>query len=168
MTFEYELREEDFIKFNIYYGKYGQSSKKNEYIIKYLLPVLGSFAIYFIGTGLIGGYKSVWLIIALLYLIIWILRFPKTYENIIKKTVKDMIKNDDSYVYGRYFLDIVGDEVKITNEKSVMIYKKDAIKDIVRYEDNIYLLLSNIMGEIISTRGHSEEEIEGILSKLRS
>ena len=85
MEINYEVTEEDYIKFNIYHAKDSGSHKRAYNIMKYWISILCGAVIFFVGPSLYKQPKIYWGIIAIIFILIWIIRFPKTYKKLIKK-----------------------------------------------------------------------------------
>ena len=70
MELNYEVTEEDYIKFNIYHAEDSKSHKKSYNIMKYLPPLLCGVAIFFTGSNLYKQSKLYWGIIAILFVLL--------------------------------------------------------------------------------------------------
>ena len=85
MEINFEVTKEDYIKFNLYHVENSPSQKKNFILLRYLVPVLFSIPIYFIGTNLFKQPSVYWAIVAVLFSVIWIITYPKQYRALVKK-----------------------------------------------------------------------------------
>ncbi len=167
MELKYEVTEEDYIKFNIYHANNSKSHKKQYNIMKYLLSIICGMAIFFIGPSLYNQPKLYWGIIAILFIGGWIIGFPKTYERIIKKSVKEMLKDgDNSAMICQNTMIIEGNDIKVINEHSTEITSKEGIKTVKVYEDMILIYLSGFTAHIIPTRYLNDETRKCFLDEL--
>lgn len=167
MEFKYEVTEEDYIKFNIYYAENSKSHKRTYNIMKYLIPFLCGIAIFFIGSNILNQPKIYWGIIAILFIIICVKRFPKTYEKLIRKSARDMLKADDnSHMLSKNTMIIEENEIKVISEYSTEITSKEGIKEIKVYEDMILIYLSGFTAHIIPTRYLTEDMKDELLKEL--
>jgi len=96
MEIRYEVTEEDYIKFNIYHAENSKTHKTTYNMLKYMLPTLCAMVIYFIGPNLFKQPKLYWGIIAILFILIWVVGFPKRYRKIIRKSAKTMLQDGDN------------------------------------------------------------------------
>lgn len=167
MELKYEVTEEDYIKFNIYHAKNSRAHKKTYNMLRYLASILCGIVIYFTGPSLYKQNKLYWGIIAILFMLIWIIRFPKTYEKLIKKSTKDMLKDgDNSSMICQNTMIIEGNEIKVINGHSTEITSKKGIKEVKVYDDMILIYLSGFTAHIVPTRYLTEETEKELLEKL--
>ncbi|MBU5255799.1 YcxB family protein [Tissierella praeacuta] len=167
MELKYEVTEEDYIKFNIYHAKNSKSHKKTYNMLKYIIPILCGVVIFFTGPSLYKQPKLYWGIISILFILIWIIRFPKTYEKLIRKSAKDMLNDgDNSFMICHNTMIIKGNNIKVISEHSTEITSKEGIKEIKVYEDMILIYLSGFTAHIVPTRYLTEETKEELLKKL--
>lgn len=167
MELKYEVTEEDYVKFNIYHAKNSRSHKKTHNMLKYWIPVLCGVVIFFTGPSLYKQPKLYWGIIAILFMLIWIIRFPKTYEKLIKKSAKDMLKDgDNSSMICQNTMIIEENDIKVINEHSTEITSKEGIKEVKVYDDMILIYLSGFTAHIVPTRYLTEETKKELLEKL--
>jgi len=167
MEIKYEVTEEDYIKFNLHHAKNSKSHKRSYYTLKYLLSLIFGLAIYFIGSNLFNQPKLYWGIIAIMFVLVWIIRFPKTYEKLIRKSVESMLKDkDNSSMLCENTMIIGKDEIKVINEHSTETISKEGIKEVKVYEDMILIYLNGFAAHIIPTRYLTEETKEKLLKEL--
>lgn len=167
MEINYEVTEEDYIKFNIYHAKDSGSHKRAYNIMKYWISILCGAVIFFVGPSLYKQPKIYWGIIAIIFILIWIIRFPKTYKKLIKKSAKDMLKDgDNSSMICKNTMIIEENDIKVINEHSTEITSKEGIKHIKIYDDMILIYLSGFTAHIVPTRYLTEETREELLGKL--
>ena len=167
MELKYEVTEEDYIKFNIYHAENSRSHKKTYNMLKYWIPTLCGIAIFFIGPSLFKQPKFYWGIIAILYILIWIKRFPKTYEKLIRRSTKGMLKDgDNSSMICQNTMIIEGNDIRVINEYSTEITSKEGIKEVKVYDDMILIYLSGFTAHIVPTRYLTRETKEEFLEKL--
>ena len=167
MEIKYRVTEEDYIKFNIYHAENSKAHKKSYYTLKYLLSLICGLAIYFIGSNLFNQPKLYWGIIAIVFVLAWIIRFPKTYEKIIRKSVESMLKDkDNSSMLCENTMIIGEDEIRVINKHTTEIISKEGIKEVKVYDDMILIYLSDFAAHIIPTRYLTDETKEKLLKEL--
>jgi len=167
MEIKYEVTEEDYIKFNIYHAEHSQAHKKTYNMMKYLLPLICGVAVFFIGSNLFNQPKLYWGIIAVLFILLWIYRFQKIYERIIRKSAKAMLKDgDNSSMICKNTMIIEENDIKVISEHSTEITAKEGIKELRVYDDMILIYLSGFTAHIVPTRYLTEETKEELLKEL--
>ena len=167
MELKYEVTEEDYIKFNIYHAENSQAHKKIYNMLKYIIPILSGIIIYFTGPNLFKQPKVYWGIIAILFILIWIVRFPKKYKKIIRKSVETMLKDgDNSSMMCKNTMIIGQNDIKVINENSTEITSREGIKEVRVYDDMILIYLSGFTAHIIPTRYLTDENKEELLERL--
>lgn len=167
MEINYEVKEEDYIKFNIHHARNLNFHKKTYLIIKYLLPLFCAIAIFFIGQGLFKQPKFYWSVISILYISIWIIKFPKIYERLITKSSKEMLKSgDSSSILCKNKMIIDEKYIKVISEHSTEITSKEGIKEVKVYDDMVLIYLSGFTAHIVPTRYLSSETKEELLKEL--
>ena len=99
MEINFEVTKEDYIKFNLYHVENSPSQNRNFILLRYLVPVLFSIPIYFIGTNLFKQPSVYWAIVAVLFSVIWIITYPKQYRALVKKETEKLISEGyDVYI----------------------------------------------------------------------
>lgn len=167
MELKYEVTQEDYISFNIHHAENSKSHKKTYNIMKYLVSTLSGVAIFFIGSNLYKQPKIYWGIIAILFIFLWIKGFPKTYEKLIRKSVKDMLKDgENSSIICKNTMVIGEDNIEVISETSTEITLKKGIKEVKVYDDMILIYLSGFSAHIVPTRYLTEESKVELLEKL--
>ena len=167
MELRYEVTEEDYINFNVHHAENSKSHKKIYNMIKYLLPIFLGIIIYLTGPSLFNQPRLYWGIISILFILIWIVRFPKIYKRIIRRSVKSMLKDgDNSSMICENTMTIEDGEIKVTSEYSTEITSKAGIKEVKTYEDMILIYISGFSAHIVPTRYLTEENKEKLLKEL--
>ncbi len=167
MEFKYEVTEEDYIRFNIYHAQSSKSHRKTYTMLRYLLPLLCGVAIFFTGSGLFNQPRPYWAVIAILFITVWTIRFPKSYEKLIKKSAKDMLKDDEqSSMISQNIMVMGGDSIKVISEYSTEITSKDGIQEVKVFDDMILIYLNQISAHIVPTRYFTEEVKAELLKEL--
>lgn len=168
MEFDYEVTEEDYIKYNIYHSKNSPSQKRMLFIIRYIFPAVLSPAIFFIGLYLTKESTVFWGIIALGYAAFWIMTYPRQHVRILKKQIKRLLaEGSNSLYFGSKKMIIDDKSIKIINGQmsSETIAKKNIISVKV-YEDMILIYVSSIMAHIIPRRYLDEQAEANLLSAI--
>ncbi len=167
MEIKYEVTEEDYIKFNVYHAKNSKAHKKTYNILKYWIPLLCGIAIFFIGPNLHKQPKFYWGIIAILFFVIWIKRFPKTYEKLIRRSTKTMLKDgDNSSMICKNTMIIKESNIEVISEHCTEVTSREGIKEVKVYEDMILIYLSGFTAHIVPTRYLTEETKGELLREL--
>lgn len=167
MEIRFEVTEEDYIRFNIYHAKSSKAHKKTYNMLKYWTPILCGAVIFIVGPNLYKQPKIYWGIIAILFIVIWIKRFPKVYERLIRKSVKNMLKDgDNSSVICKNTMIINENNIEVNSEHSSEITSKEGIKDVKVYDDMILIYLSGLSAHIVPTRYLTKETKDELLQEL--
>lgn len=152
--FNYNLNEQDYIRFN-YYVYYNDKSAKETYnIFKFKLPVAIwiLFTIYFV----LYGNLKMFAIITISYLIFWLISMfflGFTFEKYIKKVVKITVENAkkngtlpyDTINKVNFNLNEIIEE--LPNKKNILKY--EVIEKIIISNDYYYIFLNSIEAIII-------------------
>ena len=155
--FNYNLNEQDYIRFN-YYVYYNDKSAKETYnIFKFKLPVAIwiLFTIYFV----LYGNLKMFAIITISYLIFWLIFMfflGFTFEKYIKKIVKITVENDKKN--GNLPYDTIKkvnfneNEIieELPNKKNILKY--EVIEKIIISNDYYYIFLNSIEAIIIPNK----------------
>lgn len=155
--FNYNLNEQDYIRFN-YYVYYNDKSAKETYnIFKFKLPVAIwiLFTIYFV----LYGNLKMFAIITISYLIFWLIFMfflGFTFEKYIKKIVKITVENDKKN--GTLPYDTINkvnfneNEIieELPNKKNILKY--EVIEKIIISNDYYYIFLNSIEAIIIQNK----------------
>lgn len=155
--FNYNLNEQDYIRFN-YYVYYNDKSTKETYnIFKFKLPVAIwiLFTIYFV----LYGNLKMFAIITISYLIFWLIFMfflGFTFEKYIKKIVKITVENDKKN--GTLPYDTINkvnfneNEIieELPNKKNILKY--EVIEKIIISNDYYYIFLNSIEAIIIPNK----------------
>ena len=167
MEINFEVTKEDYIKFNLYHVENSPSQKRNFILLRYLVPVLFSIPIYFIGTNLFKQPSVYWAIVAVLFSVIWIITYPKQYRALVKKETEKLIsEGDNSEIFGQKNMIIDDEAVIIHHKSSSERILKNAIKDVKVYDDIIIIYLSSITAIIIPTRYLDKDLVDDFIKKL--
>lgn len=169
MEFKFEVTEEDYIKFNLYHMENSPSQKKTFNLLRYLLPLLFSVPIYAIGTVLFKQPKIYWIVIAILFVLIWIITYPNQYKKLIKKQTKKLLQEgDNSSIFGEKTMMIDENNIKVLGKFTSETILKKSIKDIKVYNDMILIYLSGITAQIVPTRYLNDESKKSLIKELNT
>ena len=169
MEINFEVTKEDYIKFNLYHVENSPSQNRNFILLRYLVPVLFSIPIYFIGTNLFKQPSVYWAIVAVLFSVIWIITYPKQYRALVKKETEKLIsEGDNSEIFGQKSMVIDDEAVIIHHKSSSERILKNAIKDVKVYDDIIIIYLSSITAIIIPTRYLDKDLVDDFIKKVSS
>ncbi|KXL52853.1 hypothetical protein CLNEO_18760 [Anaerotignum neopropionicum] len=167
MEIKFELTEEDYIKFNLYHMENSPSQKKLHRSLRYALPLLFTFPIYFIGSGVLKQPSLYWLIISILFFVVWIFYYPKRYKSSIRKQAQKLLREgDNSSYFGKKTMLIDENSIKIFDELSSKTISKNSIKSIKIYDDLILIYLSAVTAHIIPTRNLDETTKNQLIKEL--
>lgn len=167
MELKFEITEEDYINFNLYHADSSKAHKNSYNLLRYVIPLLCSVLMYAIGTIAFKQPKVYWIIIALLFLLVWIITYPKQYKSLIKRTTKKVLKDgDNSSIFGHKTMVIDEDNIKVISETSTEITSKESVKEVKIYNDIILIYLSGFTAHIVPTRYLTEETKKQLLVEL--
>lgn len=167
MEITYELKEEDYVAFNLYHIEHSPSQKRILMMARYLLPFAGALVIYFFGTRVFNQPELYWVIISLLFMVGWWVYYPTMHEKSIRKqTLKLLNEGDNSSFFGEKKMVIEQDSIYIVDEHSSETISRQNVKEIKVYEDQIILYLSAVQGLIIPKRNMDVETQDRLVEAL--
>ncbi len=153
ITIEFEVTEEDYIRFNFYQLEGSKSYKKILNILRYLVPVVSAVFIYLAGTMLLKQPEIYWVVISLLFAVVWIIIYPERHKKIVKARIKRLLRKEvNSTIFGKKLMLIDQRSFVIIGERSQETILKENIKSVAIYDDMILLYLSGFIAQIIPTR----------------
>lgn len=165
MTINYELSEEDYIKFNVHHIEDSPSQMKLFWVLRVLLPLLCAVAIYSIGTALFEESHVYWSIIAIGFFIVWVLYYPAQHKKMIASQTKKMLsEGDNTSLFGKKTLTVKDTLMTVTGENEQEQFKIESIKKIKQLDDLIVIYNSSVSAIIIPIRDLSLEEIDYLKS----
>lgn len=165
MEINYELLEDDYIKFNLYHLRRSSEYKKQVYIIKYIVNTALAVLMFCVGTFIFKQPMLFWFLISTCFLIIEIKTHDKQNEKREIKHIKKLLKDgENKYLFGKKILKIDNEKIYIKSELSEEIKDKKSIIDIKIYDDLILLYDSSITAEIIPTRYIEENKIQELMN----
>lgn len=168
MTIAYEVTEEDYVNFNLYHIQHSPSQKNWYNTIRFVLPVLSMPVIYFTGTLVFNQPRILWMITAVLFYIYWINSYPKQHKKTVRKqTVKLLNEGDNSSLFGKKSLEIVGDNLIFTEESATSTLSKRGVKSIKESDDMLILYVSAVSAIIIPKRYLSDQDIRDIRAVIK-
>ena len=140
MELKYEVTEEDYIKFNIHHAENSKAHKKTYNMLKYFIPMLCGIGIYFTGPSLFKQPKLYWGIVAILFILIWVVGFPEKYKKLVRKSMEAMLRDgDNSSIICKSTMIIGENDIKVINEYSAEITSREGIKEVRVYDDMILI-----------------------------
>lgn len=167
MEINYELTEEDYIKFNLYHIQNSPSQKKIYLFIRFVLPVIFALPIYFIGTGVFQQPRIYWLIIAILFAAGWPIAYPKRHKKMVEKQTKKLLhEGDNSSFFGKKTMSIDKSCIKIIGEHTSQTISRENIKTIKIFDNLVILYLSAVSAQLIPTGNLNGETKKQLLNEL--
>ncbi|WP_423189796.1 YcxB family protein [Alkalibacterium sp. f15] len=165
MIINYELIEEDFLRFNLHHIEESPSQKKIYWGLRILLPLFCAVVIYLVGTALFDQAYVYWSILAIGFFIGWVSYYPTQHKKILlDQTRKLLSEGDNSSLFGKKTMTIKEDVVTVTGEDEQVQIKRENIKTIKQYEEMILLYNSSVSAIIIPTRNLTPYEIEELIN----
>lgn len=167
MEFNFEVTEEDYIKFNLYHYENSPLQKRTYNLLRYLVPLLASAPIYAIGTSILKQPKIYWIVIAVLFIAVWIITYPNQYKKLLIKQTKKMLKEgDNSSLFGKKTMLIDENNIKVYSESTSETVSRKSIKAVKVYDDMILIYLSGITAHIIPRRYLNDESKNSLIKEL--
>ncbi|GEK88219.1 YcxB-like protein [Alkalibacterium putridalgicola] len=161
MIINYELNEEDFVRFNLHYIEDSPAQRKTYWFLRLLIPLFFSGLIFLMGTVLFRQPAIYWVITATGFFGLWVLYFPEQYrKTILKQTRKMLSKGEKDYLFGEKSLTISEYTITVTGENAQEELKLKDIKRIEQYDDMILIYDSNRSAIIVPTRELSWDEVK--------
>ncbi|WP_208559752.1 YcxB family protein [Marinilactibacillus kalidii] len=165
MIIEYEIEEEDYISFNYQHTLNSPTNKKALKQLRFGLAILVIPIAYFTGTLLFKQPSLYWVIISLGLSLYLLYAYPKMYNKAIKKQLSKLVnEGDNSSYFGKKKLEILDNQLILTDEASTSKLMKGKIKEIKEYDDIIVLYTSSVSAYIIPKRYLNQEELNAIKS----
>lgn len=150
MKLKYQLTEREYIDFTIYHHQSSKSYKKQQVILRYILPLVFTPVIYWIGTVVFKQPSIYWIIISLAFYLYWAVPFNKRHRKLLEKEVKrNLAHNKNDTIFGEKILEIEKDILKVKDELTQETITKDAIVDVVVNGNAIYVYISSVQAVII-------------------
>ena len=168
MEINYELLEDDYIKFNLYHLRESETYKREIYTQKYILNSVLAFMIFVIGSFILKQPMLYWALISILFLIIQIKTNEKQNEKReIKKIKKYLEEGENKLLFCKKTLKIDNEKIYIKSELSEEIKDKKSIIDIKIYDDLIVLYESSITAEITPKRYIEDAKVDEFINILK-
>lgn len=131
------------------------------------MPLLFSVPIYVIGTSLFKQPRIYWIVIAVLFVVLWMITYPKQYKRLLKRQTKKLLQDgDNSSLFGKKTMIIDENNIKVISENSSETTSKESIKEVKVYKDMILVYLSGFTAHIIPTRYLDEETKKYLMDEL--
>ena len=169
MKINFEITKDDYINFNLYHLENSKSHKNTFNILRYVIPIIFSIPIYFIGGGILNQPSIYWIIVSIIFSIIWILTYPKQYKKlIVKQTDKMLSEGDNSSIFGSKSLEIVDGTIVVKGDFISEIVSLESIKDIKVYEDMILIYISGFVAHIIPRKYLDKDTEKEFIKELKN
>jgi hypothetical protein len=167
MEFNFEVTEEDYIKFNLYHYENSPLQKRTYNLLRYLVPLLLSAPIYAVGTSIFKQPKIYWIVIAILFVAVWIITYPNQYKKLVIRQTKKMLQEgDNSSLFGKKTMLIDENDIKVYSESTSETISRKSVKAVKVYDDMILIYLSGITAHIIPTRYLNDESKNRLIKEL--
>ena len=167
MKITFEVNKDDYINFNLYHLQNSKTHKKMFNILRYIIPIVFFILIYMIGTKIFNQPSIYWIIVAIIFSVLWILKYPKQYKRlIIKQTDKILNEGDNSSIFGRKTLEITDKFIEVKGEFTSEKVSLESIKEVKVYEDMILIYISGFMAHIIPRRYLDTETEKELIKQL--
>lgn len=150
MEFKFELLEQDYIDFNLFYNMNTPNIKRNILPIKYLVPLV-LVLIFLNAWATLEKVTWIHLALGIIVCVVWFLRFPKIWEKMIISTVKKRLAEGTAGAdFGMTKLVISDKEVSaISSNQEIKASKIERIEETEKY---IFAFFSPVMAFIIPKR----------------
>lgn len=136
-------------------------------MLRYVIPLLFSIPIYAIGTSLFKQPSRYWIVIAILFVVVWIITYPKQYKKLVKRQIQKILQEgDNSSIFGKKTMLIDENNMKVFSEFTSETISKKSIKTIRVYDDMILVYLSGFTAQIIPTRYLNDESKKCLIKEL--
>ena len=158
MEIKYNLKEEDYINFNLHHIQNSPSQRRIFNILRFVVPFLGGFIMYYIGTRQFKQPGIYWVVIAVLFIVLWTIFYPRRHEKSIKRQVRKMLsEGDNTSLFVEKTLLLEEDSIEILAGPTSERILRNNVKDIKVYNDIVVIYLSSINAHIIPTRYLADE-----------
>jgi hypothetical protein len=158
MELEYELTEDDYIAFNLYYVKHSKTVKQSLFMQRFLPPII--FLIFpFVLFWVTGEFLMVLLISFVLFSVVWIIFYPRYFYGYIKRNVSKLLnEGSNANILGRHVFISTEDGFV---EKNRAEQRSGRWSSIERVEENDYyyfLFFSTMNAYIVPKRSFSDKD----------
>lgn len=168
MEIAYEITEDDYKQFNLYHMENSPSHKNLGLTLRYGLSLLCALIIFGAGVGLLQQPPIYWGMIAVAFALVWMVTYPKQQEKIIGKQMdKFLAEGNNAAIFGKKTLRIDSDYIEVIGEYSSEKTRRKSIQKIGVHEDLIFIYLSAITAEIVSTKDIDKNTREELLKLLK-
>lgn len=168
MKINFEITKEDYINFNLHHLENSKSQRNTFNILRYVIPILFTPPIYFIGTGVFKQPSWFWAMVAIVFTVVWILTYPKQYRKLVtKQTNKLLSEGDNSSIFGSKSLEIVDGDIIVKGDYTSETVALESVKDVKIYDDMILIYINSISAEIIPRRYLNEEVEKELIKELK-
>ncbi len=165
MSITYQLTEEDYIGFNLDYLKCQKSYLIQMILLRYVCPVLLGGVAYYIGTKIFLQSALYWILVAIIYAVVWIIKFPKQYLKYVKKAViKQLKKQPTETLFEQKTLTILDDRLVISGQVETEVLNQADIKMIHVSDELMMLFISERVAHLIPRRALQQEDEFNILA----
>ncbi len=168
MKINFEIAKEDYINFNIYHLENSKAQKKTFNTHRYIMPLIFSIPLYCIAVSSLEKSRIYGITVAIIFSVVWILRYPKRYKKIIAKSVdKNLSEGDNSSIFGKKSLEIIDETLVIKGDSISETVLIESIKEIKVYKDMILIYISGFAAHIIPRRYLDEDTEKRFIEQLR-
>ena len=158
LSFDFFVSEEDYLNFNLYHSYHSKQAKYIRLFSRYVCAVI--FLLFYYTLALRNNNLLVYnIIIGLIIPVLWVILFPKYYDNRVKKITKKHIsegKNND--FIGMQRLTLNDDSIEEVSVNSIINTKYNAIEKIAYGYNSYYIYTGAIKAFIVPISAFKNEE----------
>lgn len=150
MNIEYDVSEQDYINFNLFHIKTSKKMRKSIWAADLTIAailILASVFLFFVFKDRVV--IPIYILVSLALIIFWVLFFPKWYELLLKRTIKKMIKRNESSFTPHQTLTLKEDFIISKNSANKSNVEYDTIQRLESANNCIYIYINEIKAYIV-------------------
>lgn len=159
MKIQYELTEDDYIRFNLSHIKRSKTGKRMLLLQRIIGPIIFLGAYFVLAMWL---QETDWWLYGIYGIasILWFLFYPKYFERHVRKQTRRLIdERSNEGMIGPHTMDLDENGLRDLNEFGETRVSWAGIKEVVEENDYVYLYNSSISAYILPKRGQDMEEV---------
>ncbi|WP_416825623.1 YcxB family protein [Ectobacillus polymachus] len=160
MRVEYELKEEDFLAFQLYFVKHSKTVQRSLILQRFLIPILFILVSFFISYSTHSPLLSLFLVY-FIAAVLWIILWPNYFYGIIRRRTKKMLREGKhTNLLGKCVVTVTEKEIieeSPTERSSVRLALIDKVEE---NDDYIIIFLNAIKACMIPKRSFPDEQSE--------
>ncbi|NLL71658.1 MAG: YcxB family protein [Epulopiscium sp.] len=157
MHIKYEIKEEDYIQFNLFHVKHSPTIKRNVFIQRYIISLIFLIIPFIFYLFDDPSWKFSIPVFFGIYLF-WVFYYPKKFIKNMKKNIEKMMKEGrNDYLLGPCELWITEEGIHKKGTSGETKTKWETVEKIARDKEHLYIYIGSLAAYIIPLRAFVEE-----------